>query len=283
MTNGVSSNYLRRGTQSFNGGAEENMREERRRYTAQLQRRAQAHVTAELGGGLAMPDIDRQVIMIIQHAQQSTKAKRVSLYRPVVRGHRWHVATILSDGAFAYTSAALETLNWPKRTVGSKQRQVLDRHHPQDGRALTELSLRSYVGVPIMAEGTVVGVIEAVDVLPIEELPNVASMLEELVAPFGPRLIEQESAGAAASTGSNPLGLQADTMLDLVLRQPYEQDDTFEVSPSEFEVLNYLNGDRTLAEVAVMAALPLDKATAIAGQLVERGLARIGRENRRRL
>lgn len=283
MSNGVSSNYLRRGTQSPIGSADEHMREERRRYTAQLQRRAQAHVTAELGGSLTMPDIDRQVMMIIQHAQQSTKARSVSIYRPVVRGHRWHVATILPNGVFAYTSAALDTLSWPKATVQSKQRQVLDRHHPQEGRTLTDLGLRSYIGVPIIAEGSVVGVIEAVDVLPVEDLPNAASMLEELVAPFGPRLIEEEAAASASTTGSNPLGLQADTMLDLVLRQPYEQDDTFEVTPAEWEVLNYLNGDRTLAEVAVMAALPLDKATAIAGQLVERGLARVGRENRRRL
>ena len=71
---------------------DERVREERKRYTTQLQRRAQAHVTAELGGGDVMPDIDRQVTSVLQHAQDATKARRVTFYRPIVRGRRWHVA-----------------------------------------------------------------------------------------------------------------------------------------------------------------------------------------------
>ena len=75
--------------------SEEPMRDERKRYTTQLQRRAQAHITAELGGTTVVPDTDRQITMVVQHAQNSTGARRVSFFRPVVRGRRWHVATML--------------------------------------------------------------------------------------------------------------------------------------------------------------------------------------------
>jgi hypothetical protein len=92
--------------------SEEPTRDERKRYTTQLQRRAQAHITAELGGTTVVPDTDRQVTMVVQHAQNETGARRVSFFRPVTRGRRWHVATVLGDGTFYYGLACPETLGW---------------------------------------------------------------------------------------------------------------------------------------------------------------------------
>jgi hypothetical protein len=46
-------------------GPEELVREERKRYTTQLQRKAQAHVTAELGVSSGEEDTDRQVTMLL--------------------------------------------------------------------------------------------------------------------------------------------------------------------------------------------------------------------------
>lgn len=70
--------FRHRGTGQDSEPLDERVREERKRYTTQLQRRAQAHVTAELGGGNVMPDIDRQVTSVLQHAQDATKAPRRS-------------------------------------------------------------------------------------------------------------------------------------------------------------------------------------------------------------
>ena len=110
--------------------AEEPVLNDRKRYTAQLQRRAQAHITAELGGSTSAPDIDRQVTMVVQHARESTGARRVSFFRPVQRGRRWHVATLLQDGSFYYGLAAPDTLQWPRQAFDQK-RPILadDRNH----------------------------------------------------------------------------------------------------------------------------------------------------------
>ena len=59
--------------------------------------------------------------MVIQHAQNSTGARRVSFFRPVARGRRWHVATVLDDGTFYYGLACPETLGWSR--VSFEQRR----------------------------------------------------------------------------------------------------------------------------------------------------------------
>jgi hypothetical protein len=215
--------------------SEEPMRDERKRYTTQLQRRAQAHITAELGGTTVVPDTDRQVTMVIQHAQAATGARRVSFFRPVTRGRRWHVATVLEDGAFYYGLSCPDTMGWSRISYEQRRPVLFDAEdrRPETGPTLSDLGLRSYLGVPVLADGRAVAVIEAV--------------------------------------------------VDLVLRQPYEVDETFEVAPNEWAVLNGVNGDRPIKAVAEQASMPVSQVLSIASALVERGLVRLGKENRRRL
>jgi DNA-binding IclR family transcriptional regulator len=60
-------------------------------------------------------------------------------------------------------------------------------------------------------------------------------------------------------------------------------DETFEVAPNEWAVLNGVNGDRPIKAVAEQASMPVSQVLSIASALVERGLIRLGKENRRRL
>ncbi|MDQ2682328.1 MAG: GAF domain-containing protein [Chloroflexota bacterium] len=261
--------------------------EDRKRYTTQLQRRAQAHITAELGGTTVVPDIDRQVTMVVQHARETTGARRVSLFRPVNRGRRWHVATVLGDGTFYYGLAAPETLGWSRLSFEQRRSVCYDNrdHSPQSGPDLPDIGLRSYLGVPILADGRAVGVIEAVDVSQTAELDYYSTQLEESAASLAQRLgdVATQSDDIPDSPGGAKLDVSADTVLDLVLRQPYEVDETFEISPNEWSILNHVDGERPIKAVAEKAGMPISQVIAVSSALVERGLLRVGKENRRRL
>ncbi len=275
--------FRHRGTGQDSEPLDERVREERKRYTTQLQRRAQAHVTSELDGVNVLPDIDRQVTSVLQHAQDATKARRVTFYRPIVRGRRWHVATLLPDGGFFYGLVAPESLGWPRQTADDKRRRLVERHEEVDGDRLRALGIQSYLSVPVLVAGSTVAVMEAIDIAEPDQLDHYAGLLEEAVAGLGQRLADESEATDLKDTGSSQLGLSPDSVLDLVLRQPYEVDESFEVSPNEWAVLNHLNGDRKLSEVANLGGISMGQASAVANALVERGLVRFGRENRRRL
>jgi hypothetical protein len=261
--------------------------EDRKRYTTQLQRRAQAHITAELGGTTVVPDIDRQVTMVVQHAQQATGARRVSFFRPVSRGRRWHVATVLGDGTFYYGLASPETLNWSRVSFEQRRPVIYDTndHAPQNGPDLGQMGLRSYLGVPILSDGRAVAVIEAVDVKETAELEFFSTQLEETASSLAQRLGDQTATADVVQddSGSARPDVNADTVLDLVLRQPYEVDETFEVAPNEWAILSYVDGDRSIKSVAEKASMPVSQVIALSGAMIDRGLIRIGRENRRRL
>ena len=194
---------------------DERVREERKRYATQLQRRAQAHVTAVLGGGAVMPDIDR--------------------------------------------------------------------YDEPDGDRLRELGIQSYLSVPVLVSGSTVAVMQAIDITEPDQMDHDAGLMEEAVTGLGQRLADESEATEFKDTGSSQLGLSPDSVLDLVLRQPHEVDESFEVNPNEWAVLNHLNGERKLSEVAQLATNTVTQASAVANALVERGLVRFGRENRRRL
>lgn len=266
---------------------EEPTRDERKRYTTQLQRRALAHITAELGGTTVVPDIDRQVTMVVQHGQQATRARHVAFMRPVTRGRRWHVATVLDDGTFYYGLASPETLGWPRLAFEQRRAMLFDTdtNRPPGGPDLRDLGMRSYVGVPVLANGTAVAVLEAVDVDPTGDLAYYSSQLEETASAVAQRLHEQsrDADSAPDARGSSQLELTVDSVVDLVLRQPYEVDETFEVSPTEWAILNEVDGERTLRGVSDHASMPVSQVLATASALVERGLLRLGKENRRRL
>lgn len=267
--------------------AEEPVLNDRKRYTAQLQRRAQAHITAELGGSTSAPDIDRQVTMVVQHARESTGARRVSFFRPVQRGRRWHVATLLQDGSFYYGLAAPDTLQWPRQAFDQK-RPILadDRNHlPIAGPGVAELGIASYVCVPVISGGRVVAAMEAVDLPEDEELEHYSGLLETTVATLanglddGANEVEEHTVDGQGNTHD----LGPTTVVDLVLRQPYDADEAFEVSPAEWSLIANANGERSIKQLADATAMPVGQIISLAGALIERGLLRTGKENRRRL
>lgn len=264
-------------------GPEERVREERKRYTAQLQRRAQAHVTAELGQVSGEEETDRHVTMLVQHAIETTGARRVSLLRPVPRGRRWHVATVLEDGGFYYGLVAPETLVLSRAACVAKQPVLITADSPVDPAipTLSELGLKSYLGVPVVMAGSAVAVIEAVDVAQPDEMERHAVALEQAVAALADRLaVESHRDTWDQSDGR---GLTEQSVLDLVLRPQIEGDDTIEISPPEWSILHQLNGERPLGDVARAAGMAFAQASTLAAGLVDRGLARVGRENRRRV
>lgn len=264
---------------------DERLREERKRYTTQLQRRAQAHVTAELGGKAVEEDTDRQVTMLVQHALSTTGGRRATLFRPVPRGRRWHVATALDDGSFYYGLVAPETLALSMVACDRKSSVTLSVDHSYDPALpqLSELGLKSYLGVPIILNGNAVAVIEAVDVAQIDDLDRHAATLEQAAVALADRLASEGNAQTwnRSGGGANRLGEQ--TVLDLVLRLPVEIDDGIEVSPAEWSILHQLNGERTLGTVAQASGMTYAQVDQLATALLDRGLARIGKENRRRV
>ncbi len=267
------------------GPPEERVREERKRYTTQLQRRAQAHVTAELGGPNGEADVDRQVTMVVQHALESSGARRVSLYRPVTRGRRWHVTTVLDDGRFYYGQAVPESLALPRSTYQQQRIIVITPERPAEpGQpGLADLGCKSYLGVPIRSDGSTVAVIEAVDVARHEEIDQHAEAIAQAAAALAGNLAREAQPVAAEELREVSAAMSERTILDLVLRPAIDQDSTIAITPAEWAVLNQLNGERPLQDVAKSAGMGLAQVAAIADQLVKRGLVRPGREGRRRV
>jgi hypothetical protein len=266
-------------------GPEELVREERKRYTTQLQRKAQAHVTAELGVESGEEDTDRQVTMLVQHALESTGARRVTLFRPVPRGRRWHISTVLDDGCFYYGLVAPETLVISRAAADKKRPIMLGGDQPSDSTVpqLSELGLKSYLSVPIVVSGSAVATVEAIDVAQADNLERYATSLEQAVTSLANRFATETQRDTWNRSDSPNQGLTEQSVLDLVLRPPAEAEETIEISPTEWSILNQLNGERSLSVVAKETGLPAAQVVGLASSLLERGLVRVGRENRRRV
>lgn len=263
---------------------EERVREERKRYTTQLQRRAQAHVTAELGSESGEAETDRQVTMLVQQALETTGARRVTLIRPVPRGRRWHIATVIDDGCFYYGLVAPESLVLSRHAYSRSRPTMLSSDTPTDPSlpALSELGYDSYLGLPVMISGQTVALVEAVDVSQPDQMDRYVETLDRAVGALADRLALESDSGSWSQNGSAEKGLAETAQLDLVLRPPVETDDTFEITPPEWSVINQLDGERPLSAVAAALGMPFPQVSRIASSLLERGLIRLGRENRRR-
>jgi hypothetical protein len=264
---------------------DERVREERKRYTTQLQRRAQAHVTAELGVDSGAADVDRQIAMLLQHAMETTQARRVTLFRPVPKGQRWHAATVLDDGGFYYGLIAPDALVLPMSAYHHRRAMILapDRPHDPSVPRPSDLGFKNYLGVPVVSGDEVVAVIEAIDVARAEEMEHLAETIEQAVGALADALAAEGHRHGWRPSGTPSHGLTETTLLDLVLRPPVEADDTFEVSPQEWLILNQVNGERPLGDIATDANIQFGVASTVAASLLERGLIRVGRENRRRV
>ena len=256
--------------------------DERKRYTPRLQRQAQAYVTAELGVELGGSDVDRQVAMLVQHALEATGAPRVTFFRPVPHSQRWHTVTVLRDGGFYYGLVAADHLVLPMVAYHERKPLLLgpDRPHAIPAPRVEELGFRSYLGLPLVVQERVLAVLEAVDVSQAELLDRYAGSLQEALSALTSALSDVESATGAAAVPTE--GVVETTVLDLVLRPPVNEDATFEVLAEEWALLAHLDGSRPLGDVAGAAGVPLPQACGIVAGLLERGLIRTGREDRRR-
>jgi GAF domain-containing protein len=260
------------------------VREERKRYTERLQRRAQAHVTAELGAGSSVAELDRQIAMLIQHVLESTRARFVSLFRPVPRGERWHVTTVFEDGGFYYGLVVPSQLLLPMTAARQKQPVLLAPDRPRDPGLPrpAALGVRSYLAVPVLSGGEVVAVLEAVDVARPEELDRYATSAQQAALVLIEHLAAESQRHGWRPSRAPGQGLDEAVVLDLVLQPPGDADAGFEISPQEWALLNQLDGERSLGMAAAAAGLSLSIASTVATSLLERGLIRIGREDRRR-
>jgi hypothetical protein len=203
----------------------------------------------------------------------------------VPRGRRWPISTVLDDGCFYYGLAAPETLVF-SRAAGDRLRPVmLSADHPVDPGLppLSELGLKSYLGVPIVIEGRAVAIVEAIDVAQPDNLDQYATSLEQAVTSLANRFATDAQREAWDRSIRPDQGLTEQSVLDLVLRSPGDVDGTIEITLPEWSLLNQLNGEHPLAAVAQETGMSIAQVTRLASSLLERGLLRIGRENRRRV
>jgi len=269
-----------------NGNIAEEAQEERKRYISRLSRRAQSQIASELGAERTPEALDEQIGTIIHQIVEETGARRVTLYRPIPKGQRWHSATALVDGGRYYGLVAPETVVLPMIAFSQRRPIVWSPTSTHDipSPRPDEFGYDSYVGVPLLKAGQVVAVVEAVDFEKSDQLDRHVSAIEKRMTSLG--TIEQVDTGPPAAA---PVPATATThghtdasVLDLVLRPPIDPDAVIEVSPDEWNLINQLNGERKLAENARAAGMEPSHAITVAAVLLERGLIKEGRENRRR-
>jgi hypothetical protein len=158
-----------------------------------------------------------------------------------------------------------------------------DSDHDPALPRLSELGIKTYLGVPIVVSGRSIAVVEAVDIAQPDDLEIHASTLETAVAQLADRLATESQRDIWQGSDAPGNKLTDSTVLDLVLRPENESDEPIEITPAEWSILHGLDGERQLGAVAQAAGLSFTQAAALAESLLERGLARIGRENRRRV
>ena len=265
--------------------------DERKSYTTKLQRRAQAHITAELGRDTNEDGLDRQVVMLVQHALETTRARRVSLLRPTARGQRWNIVTALSDGAFHYGLVSPDSLGLPMAAYLERRPVVFGPEHPFAPPPFpvsppSNLGIRSYLGLPLLIGSEVVAVLEVVNVanpdLIDRHLTGLEPALVQLTLALADEARTAQADGWASQAPSAPVALELTTVCDLVLRPTGDPDEPFTVAPDEWRLLLHLDGTRTIESAASAAGLAPQAAANVAARLLERGLIRLGKEPRRR-
>jgi GAF domain-containing protein len=155
-------------------------------------------------------------------------------------------------------------------------------HHEIPPPRPDEFGYRSYVGVPLVDDGTVVAIVEAVDFIQADQIDRHVTVIEQRLSSVGKvTAVEAEQVPVQAEPVATH-GLTETSILDLVLRPPLDPEDIIEVSPQEWMLINQLNGELPLSETALAAGLATPQAITAAATLLERGLIKVGRENRRR-
>jgi GAF domain-containing protein len=272
-----------------NGNLAEEAQEERKRYITRLYRRAQTQIANDLGAEGSRDGVDELVGAMIHQIIEETGARCVTLYRPVPRGQRWHVASALANGGRYYGLAAPESVVLPMLAFTQRRSIVFG---PASGQDLPsprpdEFGYHSYIGVPVLNGGEVIAVVEAVDFEQTDHLDLHVGAIEKLMAMLCK--IEQAPVPDKPAPAEQPMpppppthGLSEASVLDLVLRLQLNSDAVIEISPDEWKLLNQLNGERPLSEIAQAAGKSPEQAISIAASLLGRGLIKEGREHRRR-
>ena len=258
--------------------------DERKRDTSRLQRQAQSYATAELRVEHGSANVDRQVAMLVQHAQEVTGARRATLFRPVSRSQWWHTVSVLGDGGFYDGLVASDSLVLPMVAYHDRRPVALGPARPYTIPAprVDKLGFRSYLGLPLVAGNRVLAVLEAVDIAQADRLEGYAASLHAAMEALTTALTVGDGQPGGAVPAERREGLTEAAVLDLVLRPPVNEDATFEVLGEEWALLAHIDGTRVLGEVAAAAGLARLQEGADADVLLERRLIRIGRQDRRR-
>jgi len=247
------------------------MADERQRYTSRLKRRVPAHVTSELGSALSRADVDRQIAMLVQHALETTGARRVTLFRPIPRSKRWHTATVLADGGFYSGLIAPESLVMPitiyvERRAGLQggaNRPALPPRQPGTTHA------RSCLGLPLPDGNHEIAVLEVIDVASTDKLDQYVESLNEVLTAFTAALGEDEERMPSLDQDRD---LTGDEIVALVARPAVSSEETFEVMGLEWAAPAHFDGVQSLADIGVASKLGLAQTETITADLVSRGL-----------
>jgi len=225
------------------------------------------------GLGDALPSFDQHlattqeefIAQTLAWCSELFGASRARFIRPLESG-AWVVYTLQKEKESILTHMADEAEIAMAYTVGlSKQPLVVSRPRIAriDGSGLRPIALKSYLGIPIVCQDRLVGVIEfAGDVRPDMEsalysaAPRLANVGERLL--FDPGL--QRRRAALAPDTSVTLAGAVWARGDIVL------------NPEELLFLSVITGPTTVAAITSAANLDPDRAIAMANELIDRGL-----------
>ncbi|MDQ3044336.1 MAG: hypothetical protein M3R06_04170 [Chloroflexota bacterium] len=273
--------------------------EERKRYSTRLRRRAQAHVTAELGQDGPRDDLDRQITMVLQHALESTNAHRVTLFRPPPKGHRWSSVTLFADGAYFYGPIEPAALLLPMLVQNQKSALLLGPDHaPPDAVSLIgdlsrafggASSTATYLGLPLLVGSTVTGVLEVVDVAQTDKLQQYAESIGLALQPLAvslmiearPRETQIQPKALAPSAAPAAVGGVAAIVPHLLARPNLNPGADLTITAEEWLIISSIDGVRNMAAIAATSETTLPQAKEIAARLIRRGLLRIEPGDRR--
>ena len=221
-------------------------REERKRYTTQSQRRAQApdpppNSADPRSTGHGTPG-DHGSNM----PSKRPGARRVSFYRPVERGRRWHVATMLADGSF-YSVSPVRT-PWDGPGLPRTAPIAGDRRGRRpSGRRTDTLGTRHalVIGVPVLwpsdrwpcSRGGYPGAGNPRGIFN----PSWRRLSAGLPSVLTTRASNSNRRRASRFGGA---GTQCRFSCRSGPAPAVEVDETFEVTPGELAVLNFASGDR---------------------------------------
>lgn len=190
-------------------------------------------------------------------------ANRARFIRPLESG-AWIVYTRQNGAVLTHMADRAEIAM--AYTVGlSKQPLVVTRPRVSkiDGSGLRPIALKSYIGIPIVCQDRLIGIIEfAGDVR--SDMESALYSAAPRLANVGERLLFDP--GLRRKRGT----ITPETIV--VLSSGIWARGDIVITPEEFTYLALITGQMTVAAIAAAASLDLDQALTIADNLIERGL-----------